>query len=60
MGYIVFIPIYFYYSFFIVFFIYFVYMCSILTKGSICRKNKKNKIFVDLNRAGHDKSVEKK
>ena len=23
-------------------------MCSILTKGSICRKNKKNKIFVDL------------
>ena len=32
------------------------HMCSILT----CRKNKKNKIFVDLNRAGHDKSVEKK
>ena len=35
-------------------------MCSILTKGSTCRKNKKNEIFVDLNRAGHDKSVEKK
>ena len=34
-------------------------MCSILTKGSTCRKNK-NDIFVDLNRAGHDKSVEKK
>ena len=34
-------------------------MCSILTKGSTCRKNKKNEIFVDLNRAGHDKSVEK-
>ena len=35
-------------------------MCSILTKGSTCRKNKKNEIVVDLNRAGHDKSVEKK
>ena len=35
------------------------YMCSILTKGSTCRK-KKEEIFVDLNRAGHDKSVEKK
>ena len=35
-------------------------MCSILTKGSTCRKNKKKYIFVDLNRAGHDKSVEKK
>ena len=32
-------------------------MCSILTKGSTCRKIQK-KIFVDLNRAGHDKSVE--
>ena len=32
-------------------------MCSILTKGSTCRKNKKNEIFVDLNRAGHNKSV---
>ena len=35
-------------------------MCSILTKGSTCCKNKKIEIFVDLNRAGHDKSVEKK
>ena len=35
-------------------------MCSILTKGSTCRKSKKIEIFVDLNRAGHDKSVEKK
>ena len=35
-------------------------MCSILTKGSTCRKNKKNEIFLDLNRAGHDKSVKKK
>ena len=34
-------------------------MCSILTKGSTCRKNK-NEIFDDLNRAGHDKSVGKK
>ena len=34
-------------------------MCSILTKGSTCRKNKKNEIFLDLNRAGHDKSVKK-
>ena len=34
--------------------------CSTLTKGSTCRKNKKIEIFVDLNRAGHDKSVEKK
>ena len=34
-------------------------MCSILTKGSTCRKNEKNEIFVALNRAGHDKSVEK-
>ena len=33
-------------------------MCSILTKGSTCRK--KRKIFIDLNRAGHNKSVEKK
>ena len=33
------------------------YMCSILTKGSTCRKNKKNDIFLDLNRAGHDKYV---
>ena len=33
----------------------FVYMCSILTKGSGCRK--KIEIFVDLNRTGHDKSV---
>ena len=33
-------------------------MCSILTKGSTCRKKKE--IFVELNRAGHDKSVEKK
>ena len=32
-------------------------MCSILTKGSTCRKNKKIEIFHDLNRAGHDKSV---
>ena len=31
-------------------------MCSILTKGSTCRKNKKID-FLDLNRAGHDKSV---
>ena len=36
------------------------YRCSILTKGSTCRKNKKIEIFVDLNRTGHDKSVEKK
>ena len=35
------------------------HMCSILTKGSTCRKNKKIEIFVDLNRAGHDKSVKK-
>ena len=35
-------------------------MCSILTKGSTCRKNKKIEISVELNRAGHDKSVEKK
>ena len=35
-------------------------MCSILIKGSTCRKNKKIEIFVDLNRAGHDKSVEQK
>ena len=35
-------------------------MCSILAKGSTCRKNKKREIFVDLNRAGHDTSVEKK
>ena len=35
-------------------------MCSILTKGSTCRKNKKIEIFLDLNRAGHDKSVKKK
>ena len=34
-------------------------MCSILTKGSTCRKNLKKIDFVDLNRAGHDKSVEK-
>ena len=34
-------------------------MCSILTKGSTCRKNKKIEIFVDLNGAGHDKSVKK-
>ena len=34
-------------------------MCSILTKGSTCRKNKTYEIFVDLNRAGHDKSDEK-
>ena len=34
-------------------------MCSILTKGSTCRKNKKID-FLDLNRAGHDKSVKKK
>ena len=34
-------------------------MCSILTKGSTRRKIK-NEIFVDLNRAGHDRSVEKK
>ena len=36
-------------------------MCSILIKGSTCRKNKKNEIFVlvDLDRAGHEKSVEK-
>ena len=40
--------------------VFFVYMCSILTKGSTCRKNKKNEIFVDLSRAGHDKFVEKK
>ena len=32
-------------------------MCSILTKWSGCRKKKE--IFVDLNRAGHDKSVKK-
>ena len=31
------------------------YLCSILTKGFTCRKNKKNEIFVDLNnRACHD------
>ena len=35
-------------------------MCSIFTKGSACHKNKKIEIFVDLNRAGHNKSVEKK
>ena len=35
-------------------------MCSILTKGSTCRKNKKIEIFLDFNRAGHDKSVKKK
>ena len=37
-------------------------MCvaSILTKGSTCRKNKKIEIFLDLDRAGHDKSVKKK
>ena len=35
------------------------HMCSILTKGSTCRK-KKEEIFVELNRAGHDKFVEKK
>ena len=35
-------------------------MCSILTKGSTCRKTKKIEIFVDFSRAGHDKSVEKK
>ena len=35
-------------------------MCSILTKGSTCRKNKKNEMFVDLNRSGHNKSFEKK
>ena len=35
-------------------------MCSILTKGSTCRKNTKNEIFLDLNRTGHDKSVKKK
>ena len=35
-------------------------MCSILTKGSTCRKNKKNEIFVELSRVGHDKSIEKK
>ena len=34
-------------------------MCSILTKGSGCRKNKKIEIIVDLHRAGHDKSVKK-
>ena len=33
-------------------------MCSILTKGSGCRK-KHIEICVDLNRAGHDKSVKK-
>ena len=32
-------------------------MCSILTKGSGCRQ--KIEIFVDLHRAGHDKSVKK-
>ena len=37
----------------------YVYMCSILTKGSTCRKNKNKIDFVDLNREGHDKSVEK-
>ena len=36
------------------------YMCSILTKGSTCRKNKKLRFFLALNRAGHDKSVKKK
>ena len=35
-------------------------MCSILTKGSTYRKNKKIEIFADLNRAGHNKSVRKK
>ena len=35
-------------------------ICSILTKGSTCRKKKYNEIFVDLNRASHDTSVEKK
>ena len=34
-------------------------MCSILTKGFGCRKKTKIEIFVDLNRAGHDKSVKK-
>ena len=34
------------------------YMCSILTKGSTCRKNKKIEIFVDFSGASHDKSVE--
>ena len=33
-------------------------MWSILTKGSGCRR-KKIEIFVDHNRAGHDKSVKK-
>ena len=33
-------------------------MCSILTKEFGCRKNK-NWDFIDLNRAGHDKSVKK-
>ena len=31
-----------------------------LQKGPQVAKIKKNKIFVDLNRAGHDKFVEKK
>ena len=34
-------------------------MYSILTKGSGCRKKQKFEIFIDLNRAGHDKSVKK-
>ena len=34
-------------------------MCNILTKGSTCSQ-KIIEIFVDLNRAGHDKSVKKK
>ena len=33
-------------------------MCSIFAKGSGCRK-KEIEIFVELNRAGHDKSVKK-
>ena len=36
------------------------FLNTILTKGSTCRKNKKIEIFLDLNRAGHDKSVKKK
>ena len=34
-------------------------MCSILTKGPDVAKIKNKEIFVDLNGAGHDKSVKK-
>ena len=37
----------------------FVCLTICVAKGSTCRKNKKIEIFLDLNRAGHDKSVKK-